>query len=90
MLLSCYFDWALIWDVGPVADTLPPSGQEVRPSVVYTELVDMLTHAPEKLNIERPVKPSDSPPLQAILSDQSNSLPIRRKLPFLSNLHYEI
>ncbi len=33
-------------------DTLPPSGQEAQPSPAYTELVDVLAHATEKLSLD--------------------------------------
>ncbi len=37
-------------DFGPaLADALPPSGQEARPSAAYSELVDVLSRATEKL-----------------------------------------
>ncbi len=40
-------------DFGPaLADALPPSGQEVRPSAAYSELVDVLSRATEKLALD--------------------------------------
>ncbi len=40
-------------DFGPaLADALPPSGQEERPSAAYSELVDVLSRATEKLALD--------------------------------------
>ncbi len=40
-------------DFGPsLADALPLSGQEARPSPAYSELVDVLSHATEKLTLD--------------------------------------
>ncbi len=45
-------------DFGPaLADALPPSGQEVRPSAAYSELVDVLSRATEKLALDWPDEP---------------------------------
>ncbi len=45
-------------DFGPVlADALPPSSQEARPSAAYTELVDVLSRATEKLSLDWPDEP---------------------------------
>ncbi len=80
-------------DFGPVlADALPPSGQEVRPSVAYSELVDVLSRATEKLSLDWPDEPRES---QASKLDERflsgpNSRPERRKLPFFNDLHQEI
>ncbi len=42
-------------DFGPaLADALPPSGQEAQPSAAYSELVDVLSHATEKLSLDWP------------------------------------
>ncbi len=42
-------------DFGPaLADALPPSGQEARPSAAYSELVDVLSRATEKLALDWP------------------------------------
>ncbi len=50
-------------DFGPaLTDSLPPSGQEVWPSAAYSELVDVLLHATEKLSIDWPDRPSASAP----------------------------
>ncbi len=50
-------------DFGPaLTDSLPPSGQEVRPFAAYSELVDVLLHATEKLSIDWPDRPSASAP----------------------------
>ncbi len=62
-------------DFGPaLADALPPSGQEARPAA-YSELVDVLSRATEKLVLE-------------LIG--AHSKPERRKLPFFSDLHREI
>ncbi len=70
----------------------PPSGQEAQPSAAYSELVDVLSHATEKLSLDWPDEPRES---QASKRDErflsgSNSRPERRKLPFFSDLHQEI
>ncbi len=45
-------------DSGPaLADALPPSGQEARPSAAYSELVDVLSRATEKLALDWPDEP---------------------------------
>ncbi len=42
-------------DFGPaLADALLPSGQEARPSAAYSELVDVLSRATEKLALDWP------------------------------------
>ncbi len=80
-------------DFGPVlADALPPSGQEARPSAAYSELVDVLSRATEKLALDWPDEPRES---QASKLDErflsgSNFKPEWRKLPFFSDLHQEI
>ncbi len=38
-------------------DVLPPSGQEARPSPAYTELVEVLARATEKLSLDWPDEP---------------------------------
>ncbi len=51
-------------DCGPaLADALPPSGQEARPSAAYSELVDVLSRATEKLALDWSslTRHSDSP-----------------------------
>ncbi len=48
-------------DFGPaLADALPPSGQEARPSAAYSELVDVLSRATEKLALDCRVALSSS------------------------------
>ncbi len=48
-------------DFGPVlADALPPSGQEAWPSAAYSELVDVLSRATEKLSLYWPDEPRES------------------------------
>ncbi len=76
-------------DFGPaLADALPPSGQEARPSSAYSELMDVLSRATEKLSLDWPDEPHES---QASKLDERflsgpNSRPERRKLPFFSAL----
>ncbi len=78
---------------GPaLADALPPSGQEARPSAAYSELVDVLSRATEKLALDWPDEPRES---RASKLDKwfligAHSKPERRKLPFFSDLHREI
>ncbi len=80
-------------DLGPaLADALPPGGQEARPSAAYSELVDVLSCATEKLALDWPDEPRESRALkldERFLSS-ANSKPERRKLPFFSDLHQEI
>ncbi len=46
-------------DFGPaLADALPPSGQEARPSAAYSELVDVLSRATEKLTLDCLMSPA--------------------------------
>ncbi len=48
-------------DFGPaLADALPPSSQEARPSAAYSELVDVLSRATEKLALDWPDEPRES------------------------------
>ncbi len=75
-----------------LADALPPSGQEARPTAAYSELMDVLSRATEKLSLEWPNEPRES---QASKLDERflsgpNSRPERKKLPFFSDLHQEI
>ncbi len=78
---------------GPaLADALPPSGQEARPSAAYSELVDVLSRATEKLALDWPDEPRES---RASKLDErfligAHSKLERRKLPFFSDLHREI
>ncbi len=80
-------------DFGPaLADALSPSGQEAWPSAAYSELVDVLSRATEKLALDWPDEPCES---QAWKLDERflsgpNSRPEWRKLPFFSDLHQEI
>ncbi len=77
-------------DFGPsLADVLPPSGQEARPSAAYSELVDVLSRATEKLALDWPDEPRES---RASKLDErfligAHSKLERRKLPFFSDLH---
>ncbi len=80
-------------DFGPaLADALPPSGQEARPSAAYSELVDVLSRATEKLVLDWPDEPRES--RASKLDDRfligAHSKLERRKLPFFSDLHREI
>ncbi len=80
-------------DFGPaLADALPPSGQEARPSVAYSELVDVLSRATEKLALDWPDEPrkSRASKLDERFLSGAHSKPERRKLPFFSDLHREI
>ncbi len=75
-----------------LADALPPSGQEARPSAAYSELVDVLSRATEKLALDWPDEPRES---RASKLDErfligAHSKLERRKLPFFSDLHREI
>ncbi len=80
-------------DFGPaLADALPLSGQEARPSAAYSELVDVLSHATKKLALDWPDEPRES--RASKLDDRFligvHSKLERRKLPFFSDLHREI
>ncbi len=80
-------------DFGPaLADALPPNGQEARPSAAYSELVDVLSRATEKLALDWPDEPRES--RASKLDDRfligAHSKLERRKLPFFSDLHREI
>ncbi len=80
-------------DFGPaLADVLPPSGQEARPSAAYSELMDVLSRATEKLSLDWPDEPRESQAskLDERFLNDPNSRPERRKLPFFSDLHQEI
>ncbi len=80
-------------DFGPaLADVLPLSGKEAWPSVAYSELMDVLSRATEKLSLDWPDKPHESQASkldERFLSDP-NSRPERRKLLFFCDLHQEI
>ncbi len=62
-------------------DVLPPSGQEARPSPAYTELVEVLGHACERLSLDWPDEPSESQlsKLDEHFLSGSGSRPTRRK-----------
>ncbi len=80
-------------DFGPaLADALPPSGQEAQPSAAYSELVDVLSRATEKLTLDWPDEPRESrtSKLDERFLSGAHSKPERRKLPFFSDLHQEI
>ncbi len=77
-------------DFGPaLADALPPSGQEARPSAAYSELVDGLSRATGKLALDWPDEPRESraSKLDERFLSSAHSKPERRKLPFFSDLH---
>ncbi len=79
-------------DFGPaLADALPPSGQEARPSAAYSEL-SVLSRATEKLALDWPDEPRESraSKLDERFLSSAHSKPERRKLPFFSDLHREI
>ncbi len=67
--------------VPALADALPPSGQEARPSAAYSELVDVLSRATEKSRASK---------LDERFLIGAHSKLERRKLPFFSDLHREI
>ncbi len=75
-------------DFGPaLANALQLSGQETQPSAAYSELVDVLSRATEKLSLDWPNEPRES---QASKLDERflsgpNSSPGRRKLPFFGD-----
>ncbi len=80
-------------DFGPtLADELPLSGQEAWPSPAYSELVDVLSRATEKLALDWPDEPrkSRSSKLDERFLSGLNSKPERKKLPFFGDLHQEI
>ncbi len=80
-------------DFGPaLADALPPSGQEARPSAAYFELVDVLSRATEKLALDWPDEPRESRASKLVdrFLSGAHSKPERRKLPFFSDRHREI
>ncbi len=80
-------------DFGPaLADALSPSGQEAWPSAAYSELVDVLSRATEKLALDWPDEPRESQEskLDERFLSGLNSRPELRKLPFFSDLHQEI
>ncbi len=62
------------------------------PSAAYSELVDVLSRATEKLALDWPDEPRESPAskLDERFLSGPNSRPERRKLPFFSDLHQEI
>ncbi len=61
-----------------LADAFPPSGQEARPSAAYSELIDVLSRATEKLSLDWPDEPRES---QSSYISCLNSRPESRKLP---------
>ncbi len=80
-------------DFGPaLADALPPSGQEAQPLATYSELVDVLSRATEKLMLDWPDEPRESraSKLDERFLSGAHSRPEWRKLPFFSHLHREI
>ncbi len=80
-------------DFGPsLADALPLSGQEARPSPAYSELVDVLSRAAEKLSHGLDDEPRDSrsSKLDERFLSGCKFQNERRKLPFFGDLHQEI
>ncbi|KAL1247834.1 hypothetical protein QQF64_023210 [Cirrhinus molitorella] len=65
---------------------------EVRPSPAFSELVDVLARATEKLSLDWPDEPrkSQSSKLDERFLSGSGSCPVRRKLAFFPNLHHKI
>ncbi len=74
-----------------LADALPPSGQEARPSAAYSELVYVLSRT-KKLALDWPDEPRESraSKLDERFLSGEHSKPERRKLPLFSDLHQEI
>ncbi len=60
--MMCYYESASDSEhFRPIlADALPPSDQEARPSAAYSELVDVLSCTTEKLSIDWPDEPRES------------------------------
>lgn len=81
-------------DFGPVSldDALLRSGQEACPSAAYSELIDVLSRATEKLAIDWPDEPyeSQSSKLDERFLSGASARTVRRKLPFFSDLHNEV
>ncbi len=73
-------------------DVLPSSGQEAQPSPAYTELVEVLTRATEKLSLDWPDEPreSQSSKLDERFLSGSGSCQTKRKLPFFPDLHHKV
>ncbi len=73
-------------------DVLPPSGTPARPSLAYTELVEVLARATEKLSFDWPDEPceSQSSKLDEHFLSGSGSRQTRRRLTFFPDLHYEV
>ncbi len=80
-------------DLGPdLADPIPASVKEARPSAAYSEFVDVFSHATEILSIDCPDEPheSQSSKLDKRFLSGPNPRLIQRKLPFFSDLYHEI
>ncbi|KAF4100361.1 hypothetical protein G5714_018557 [Onychostoma macrolepis] len=68
-------------------DALLPRGQEARPSPAYTELVDVLASATEKLSLDWPDEPRES---QSSKLDERFLSGSGSPLPFFPDMHHEI
>ncbi len=78
-------------DFGPdLADPIPASVKEARPSAAYSEFVDVFSHATEILFIDCPDEPheSQSSKLDKRFLSGPNPRLIQRKLPFFSDLYH--
>ncbi len=76
-------------DFGPaLEDALPPSGHEARPSVAYSELVDVLSRTTEKLSLDWPDEPCES--RNSSLNSTSGSL--SAQIPYLKggSCHFSV
>ncbi len=63
-------------DFGPaLADALPPNGQEARPSAAYSELVDVLSRATEKLALDWPMSPASLELWSSTIASSSVRIP---------------
>ncbi len=75
-------------DFGPsLADALPLSGQEARPSPAYSELVDVLSRAAEKLSHGLDDEPRDS---RSSKLDERFLAVCKFQTEFFGDLHQEI
>ncbi len=80
-------------DFGPaLADALPPSCKEARPSAAYSELVNVHSLATKKLSIDWPdeLRKSQLSKLDERFLSGPNSRPEWKKLPFFNDLHHKI
>ncbi len=73
-------------------DILFTAAYDLEPSPAFTELVDILARATEKLSLDWPDEPceSQSSRLDERFLSGSSTCPVRRKLPFFPDLHHKI